>query len=143
MASVYTEKVIKAARKTNTVNKEEYGLAYTQCQLAAVSLVVLGLYALIKDFQIIMEKGFFYNYDKAAFASSLNSAVGGLIVASVLKYADSVLKGYATAVAVVLTGFSSSIIFGTKLSFFYALGMVNVVVSVLLYSADGLDGVIC
>jgi UDP-sugar transporter A1/2/3 len=90
-----------------------------------------------------VENGFFHNYDIAAAASSLNTAIGGLIVASVLKYADSVLKGYATAVSVVLTGTASSILFGTELSVFYGMGIVNVVVAVLLFNSSGLDDVFC
>lgn len=114
-----------------------------QAQLAIVSLVVLGLYAFIQDFQDITTKGFFYNYNAAAFFSSLNSAVGGLIVAAVLKHADSVLKGYATAISVVLTGVSSNLLFGTQLTLFYGMGIVNVIVAVLLYNSNGLDDFMC
>lgn len=147
-ASVYTEKVIKAARKNNSSNNiskqgGDFGLAHMQAQLAIVSLVVLGLYAFIQDFQDITTKGFFYNYNAAAFFSSLNSAVGGLIVAAVLKHADSVLKGYATAISVVLTGVSSNLLFGTQLTLFYAMGIVNVIVAVLLYNSNGLDDFMC
>mmetsp|Transcript_14232 Transcript_14232/g.26698 ORF Transcript_14232/g.26698 Transcript_14232/m.26698 type:complete len:404 (+) Transcript_14232:951-2162(+) len=145
-ASVYTEKVIKTSRKntSNIVNKQgDYGLAHMQAQLAIVSLVILGAYALIQDFNDIMTKGFFYNYNAAAAFSSLNSAVGGLIVAAVLKYADSVLKGYATAISVVLTGVSSHLLFGTNLTLFYGMGIVNVIVAVLLYNSSGLDEFMC
>lgn len=114
-----------------------------QAQLAIVSLVILGAYAFIQDFNEIMTKGFFYNYNAAAAFSSLNSAVGGLIVAAVLKYADSVLKGYATAVSVVLTGVSSNLLFGTNLTLFYGMGIVNVIVAVLLYNSSGLDDFMC
>jgi len=143
-ASVYTEKVIKTARKTSNVSKEgEFGLVHMQAQLAIVSLVILGMYAFIQDFDMIMSNGFFHNYNAAAFCSSLNSAVGGLIVAAVLKYADSVLKGYATAISVVLTGVSSNILFGTELSLFYGMGIVNVIIAVLLYNSSGLDEFLC
>jgi UDP-sugar transporter A1/2/3 len=51
-ASVYTEKVIKAQRNNN-VARQNYSLAYMQFQLAAVSLVILGFYASMKDFAAI------------------------------------------------------------------------------------------
>merc|ERR1712242_208664 len=105
-----------------------------QAQLAIVSLVILGLYAISKDAEVILEKGFFYEFNLPAFISCLNSALGGLIVAAVLKYADSVLKGYATACSVVLTGVISRILFGTSLTMFYGIGMVNVICAVLLYN---------
>ena len=50
------------------------------------------------------------------------SAVGGLIVAAVLKFADSILKGYATALSVILTGVMSTILFKTELNTIYYMG---------------------
>jgi len=138
-ASVYTEKVIKSERN----NKVKKSLAHMQAQLAIVSLVILGFYAVSQDHKVIWEKGFFYMFNGPAFLSCLNSAIGGLIVAAVLKYADSVLKGYATASSVVLTGIISKILFGTSLSIFYGIGMVNVVCAVLLYNGAGLEDYIC
>ena len=67
------------------------------------------------------------------------SAAGGLTVAAVLKYADAVLKGYATAISVLLTGVLSMVLFGTELSVEYALGMTNVLAAVFLYNAQDLE----
>ena len=157
-ASVYTEKVIKANRSvattTTTTNsmansnhtsfdRSEYGLAYTQVQLAFMSICTIGLYALWQDLDKILEYGLFYQFSFAAWFSVLNSAIGGLIVASVLKYADSVLKGYATAMSVILTGILSMILFNTSLSIIYFLGIVNVVTAVLLYNGKDLDRMMC
>jgi len=60
-------------------------------------------------------------------------------VAAVLKYADAVLKGYATAVSVVITGVLSMLLFGTSLSAIYFMGIINVVTAVLLYNGKDLD----
>lgn len=132
-ASVFTEKVIKAQRK---VNVEDYGLAYTQVQLALMSIITIGVYALAKDFRAIMEYGLFHNFSPAAVFSILSSASGGLIVAGVLKYADAILKGYATAVSVILTGVLSTVLFSTQLSVVYYMGVLNVMVAVVLYNSD-------
>ena len=155
-ASVYTEKVIKANRSVATTtttsmansnhtsfDRSEYGLAYTQVQLAFMSICTIGLYALWQDLDKILEYGLFYQFSFAAWFSVLNSAIGGLIVASVLKYADSVLKGYATAMSVILTGILSMILFNTSLSIIYFLGIVNVVTAVLLYNGKDLDRMMC
>jgi solute carrier family 35 (UDP-sugar transporter), member A1/2/3 len=143
-ASVYTEKVIKAQRNPSLSNSEgEYGLAYTQVQLALMSLCTIGAYALWQDLPKIVANGLFYKFTGAAFLSIFNSAIGGLIVASVLKYADSVLKGYATAMSVILTGILSMILFQTELSMIYFLGIINVVTAVLLYNGKDLDQVMC
>jgi UDP-sugar transporter A1/2/3 len=71
------------------------------------------------------------------------SALGGLIVASVLKYADSIVKGYATSISVILTGMLSMLLFGTTLGAIYFLGIVNVVTAVLLYNGKDLDAYVC
>ena len=63
----------------------------------------------------------------------MSSALGGLIVAAVLKYADSVLKGYATAASVILTGVLSAIFFGTVLDTHFFLAVVTVTCSISLY----------
>jgi drug/metabolite transporter (DMT)-like permease len=64
---------------------------------------------------------------------------------TVLKYSDSVLKGYATACSVVMTGVLSMILFGTELNIIYFLGIINVVIAVLLYNGkkDELDKYMC
>ncbi len=141
-AAVYTEKVIKAQKNASTV-RQQYSLAYMQVQLAGVSLIIIGAWAILNDFSAIVEGGLFQEFNGAAFVSVVNSALGGLTVAAVLKFADSVLKGYATAVSVMLTGLLSMGLFGTKLSSTYFLGMVNVVCSVLLYNGKGLEENMC
>lgn len=142
-ASVYTEKVIKGQGAIRTVSEKEFGLAYTQVQLAAMSIVAIAIYALLADWKAIWLDGLFHNFSPAAFLSVISSALGGLIVASVLKYADSVLKGYATAMSVILTGVLSMILFGTELNTIYFLGIVNVVTAVLLYNGQELDQLVC
>ena len=62
--------------------KEKYGLAYTQVQLAAVSLVIMGFYCAVAEMDQILEKGLWYGFNGPAVISILVSAVGGLIVAA-------------------------------------------------------------
>lgn len=143
-ASVYTEKVIKKERAQSTVVLSgQYSLAYTQVQLASMSLVTIGIYACIMDFSTIIEYGLFHNFSFGACLTVLNSALGGLIVAGVLKYADSVLKGYATAISVVGTGLMSMVLFGTQLHVVYFMGIANVVIAVLLYNGKNLEQYMC
>lgn len=100
-ASVYTEKVIKAKRNIKgggtkdgelpsqqqqqqapEPKKNEWGLAYTQVQLAFVSLVIMGFYCIVMELDEIMEKGLWYGFNGPAFISIFVSAIGGLIVAA-------------------------------------------------------------
>jgi UDP-sugar transporter A1/2/3 len=77
-ASVYTEKVIKAQRRPASIADGEYSLAYTQVQLALMSLLTIGVYALLKDHAAIAAHGLFYNFTGGAFLSVCMSAGGGL-----------------------------------------------------------------
>ncbi|KAJ1445315.1 nucleotide-sugar transporter-domain-containing protein [Pelagophyceae sp. CCMP2097] len=138
-AAVYTERVIKARQEPDAARGANFGLAYTQIQLALTSLVIEGAWAAVTDSRNIVEKGLWHGFDAKAMISVLNSALGGLTVAAVLKFADAVLKGYATAISVMLTGVFSTVFFGTSLSTEYYLGMVNVIISVLLYNSKTLN----
>ena len=113
-----------------------HGLAYTQVQLAVMSIFTIGLYSLMMEWRVISQHGLFVNFSTGAVVAIFMSATGGLIVASVLKYADSILKGYATALSVILTGLLSMMLFGTHLSGMYFLGIVFVVGAVILYNGQ-------
>ena len=142
-ASVYTEKVIKSHKKTLSEQQAPPSLAYTQVQLASMSLVAIGAYAMVMDVKPILEDGLFQNFSPGACLTVLMSAFGGLTVAAVLKYADSILKGYATALSVILTGVLSIYLFGTELNAIYYMGVVNVIIAVLLYNGKDLDQMVC
>ena len=86
------------------------------------------------DFAQIVEYGLWRGFDHRAVIAVASSALGGLIVSAVLKYADSVLKGYATAISVILTGILSALFFGTSLDLHFTLAVVNVCCSIALYS---------
>ena len=67
--------------------------------------------------------------------------VSGLI--TVLKFADAVLKGYATAISVIMTGVLSMFLFGTQINIIFFMGIVNVACAVLLYNGKNLDFYVC
>lgn len=66
-----------------------------QIQMALASLLIIGVFAIVSDFRAIIEKGLWFGFDHRATIAVASSALGGLIVSAVLKYADSVLKGCA------------------------------------------------
>lgn len=94
-ASVYTEKVIKAKRtipsrkgeqelplQSQQQQQQQYGLVYTQVQLAFVSLVIMGMYCVVMELNEILEKGLWYGFNFPAYVSIFVSAIGGLTVAA-------------------------------------------------------------
>lgn len=62
--------------------------------------------------------------------------MGGLLIAAVVKYADNLLKTYATAVAIVVTCTLTTISTGLLPSPGFLQGMALVLASILMYSAN-------
>ncbi|XP_046978570.1 UDP-N-acetylglucosamine transporter isoform X1 [Vanessa cardui] len=60
-------------------------------------------------------------------------AAGGLIVAVVVKYADNILKGFATSVAIIISCIVSIYIFDFQLTVQFAIGTIFVIGSIFLY----------
>lgn len=60
-------------------------------------------------------------------------ATGGLLVAMVVKYADNILKGFATSLAIVVACVASIILFNFQLTAQFSLGTVLVISSIFLY----------
>lgn len=71
-------------------------------QLALVSLPfsIIGIFASSYDRQRVFTNGLFDKFDLLAWFVVLNQALGGLLIAAVVKEADSVSKGFATSLAV-------------------------------------------
>lgn len=69
-------------------------------------------------------------------AAALVSAFGGIVVASVMRYADNVVKCFATAVGICLTSALSVLIFHENASRLLLIGIGLVVLSILNYNAE-------
>lgn len=99
------------------------------CQLCIVGLITLG----VKDGKAVNQHGFFHGYDWAVWVAILLQSVGGLLVAVVVKYADNILKGFATSAAIVLSCIVSMYFFEFHLSTQFVIGATLVMSSVYMY----------
>merc|ERR1719174_2638069 len=61
-------------------------------------------------------------------------AVGGLIVAAVLKYCDVILKNFSTSISTILSGLFSTYFFAFKPSVYFLIGATLVVYATYLYN---------
>ncbi|GJN91315.1 hypothetical protein Rhopal_004335-T1 [Rhodotorula paludigena] len=75
-------------------------------------------------------------FNALVWAVVLNQALGGLLVAMVVRFADSVAKGFATSLAIVLSTLASALLFGLFPGPLFLLGASLVVLSTVLYSLD-------
>ncbi len=80
------------------------------------------------------EFGFLYGYGPAVWSVVCLQAAGGLLVAAVMKYADNILKGFATAMSIICSCLLSMVLFGFQPSGMFLSGASLVLGAIYLYS---------
>ncbi|KAJ3006705.1 hypothetical protein HKX48_009507, partial [Thoreauomyces humboldtii] len=125
LAGVWFEKVLKGTSGS---------LFLRNMQLCTFSLLP-GLFfgVLIMDGAAVREHGFFQGYTAWTWGAILCQAIGGLIVALVVKYADNILKGFATSLSIILSSFVSIFLFDFQITFVFAAGASLVLYATHLY----------
>ena len=157
LAGVYFEKVLKAPSKPAgphtaenggtdiegkvIVVEEPFQEDYAPAQLWVRNIqmsffsVLLGMVfvVLLQDGATIAERGFFVNYNALTWCVIGIQAFGGLIVALVVKYADNILKGFATSISIILSSLLSVFLFGFSITGTFVLGATFVIYATYLY----------
>uniref|UniRef100_A0A8C0MNI0 Solute carrier family 35 member A2 n=3 Tax=Canis lupus TaxID=9612 RepID=A0A8C0MNI0_CANLF len=124
-AGVYFEKILKGSSGSVWLRNLQLGLFGT-------ALGLVGLWW--AEGTAVARRGFFFGYTPAVWGVVLNQAFGGLLVAVVVKYADNILKGFATSLSIVLSTVASIRLFGFHVDPLFALGAGLVIGAVYLYS---------
>jgi len=124
-AGIYFEKILKGSNVSVWMRN---------IQLSFLSLPFGLCTCLVYDWTRITANGFFFGYDGFIWYLVVLQATGGLIVAMVVKYADNILKGFATSLAIIFSCAVSIYLFDFHLTLQFALGTLLVMASVFLYS---------
>ncbi|CAM9776003.1 unnamed protein product [Scytosiphon promiscuus] len=124
-AGVYFEKVLKGT---------SVSLWVRNMQLSGFGVLLGFLCVCVKDGDAVLENGFFYGYNYAVWMAVLLNSMGGLVVAMVVKYADNVIKGFATSISILLTAVISMVLFDFEVSICFVIGGGLVLYSTYLYS---------
>ncbi|UXI17172.1 midasin [Sarcoptes scabiei] len=132
-AGVYFEKILK--------NNSVISLWIRNIQLSAIAIPFGLIQVFVTDWKFIHEKGFFYGYTILTWTVIFLSAQGGLIVAVVVKYADNILKGFATSISIIISCIVSIYVFDFILTFQFFVGAFLVISSVFLYNKPDLFGI--
>eukprot|EP00644_Phytophthora_capsici_P001325 jgi/Phyca11/105089/e_gw1.10.46.1 len=125
-AGVYFEKILKGTSSKTTLWERNV-------QMCFLGLVLSGGGLVYNDFGSIMTRGFFYGYRPVVWAAIGMSAFGGLLTAVVVKYADNILKAFATSIAVVLSVIMSVFVFDKVPTGQFVVGAILVNGSVYAY----------
>lgn len=105
-------------------------------QLSTFAFAIALVTAFLKDHRAILADGFFQGYSPLVLLVITFEAFGGLVVAIVIKYADNILKSFATAVSIVTSTVVSAWVFGFVISKLFVGGCLCVFVAIGLYSRE-------
>ena len=127
LAAVWFEKMLKQG-----AGAKKYSLWVRNVQMSIPSIVI-SCASLFKDAEGIAEKGFHHNYTVWTAGAIFLLAFGGLVTALVVKYADNILKGFATSFAIILSCVISYLFMGFELSGLFCFGVSLVMLATYLY----------
>ena len=130
---VYFELVLKP-RQTDSNARPAPSVWAKNVQLSAFALIIALVTAFAKDHLAILSEGFFQGYSPLVVSVIALEAGGGLVVAAVIKYADNILKSFATAVSIVTSTIVSAWVFGFIISKLFVCGCFLVFIAIGLYS---------
>lgn len=124
-ASVYFEKILKGS---------EISIWMRNIQLSCVSIPMASITCITTDWNNIADKGFFFGYDLFVVFLICLQASGGLIVAMVIKYADNIIKGFATSLSISIGCIFSMYFFDFVLTVEFVVGAVLVIFATFAFS---------
>lgn len=124
-AGVYFEKILKGSSASVWVRNVQLGIFGT-------ALGMLGLWW--NDGTAVAERGFLFGYTGMVWCVIFNQAFGGLLVAVVVKYADNILKGFATSFSIIISTVMSIYLFSFHIDLLFTVGAGLVIGAVYMYS---------
>jgi len=111
LTGVYFEKVLKESKVHVTVWTRNVQL----CFYSLFPALIFGVF--FKDGEEIAKEGFFVGYNWVVWTAIVFQAVGGVLVAVCINYADNIAKNFATSISIVLSFFVSVWFFEFPITF--------------------------
>lgn len=116
-AGVYFEKILKTSDTSLWIRN-------VQMALLGVPAGFMGVFYSPDNAQIV-EHGFFHGYTKMVVFVVVVQALGGLLVAAAVKYADNILKGFATSISMICSLTVSIVLFRFQPTMYFLTGAVS------------------
>ncbi|XP_065573626.1 UDP-N-acetylglucosamine transporter-like [Artemia franciscana] len=124
-AGVFYEKLLKHGNQKSIIIRS--------LQLGLFSLIS-GSVAVMLSLQNIREFGFFFGYTPVIWTIVCVQAFGGLVIAATMKYADNILKGFATSISIILSSICSYLILNDfKFNVMFIIGALMVICATYFY----------
>jgi UDP-sugar transporter A1/2/3 len=135
-AAIYFEWVLKKSTPSTTPGSDSYALWVRNFQLATFASISAAGAVWTKDAAAVQAKGLYQGFSPLVWFVVATEAFGGIVVALVIKYADNILKNFATAVSIVTSVIVSALFLGFQVKLIFVLGSVCVMAAVALYTSD-------
>lgn len=127
-AGVYFEKLLKG---TST------SVWMRNIQLGFFSAIIGTFSVYTYDLKNVLKGGFFQGYNSIVWTVIILQAVGGLVIAAVIKYADNILKGFATSISIILSSIVSYFLLQDFVpNSFFMIGSGFVIAATFLYGYE-------
>jgi len=123
-SGIYFEKILKGSKTSLWMRNIQMGV--TSAMFAIISVFV-------SDGASVYNNGFFFGYSNTVIGVILLQALGGLVVAVVVKYADNILKGFAASFSIITSCLISYVFLDFQPSIAFACGSVLVLGSSYIY----------
>ena len=123
-AGVYVEKMLKQTTASLWLRNVQLGMFGALTGL-------IGMF--LKDWDDISTRGLLVGYTPLVWLVISQQALGGLIVAIVVKYADNILKGFSTSLSIIISCIASVFLFNYIISLGFIIGSILVMAAIYLY----------
>eukprot|EP00158_Paraphelidium_tribonemae_P009965 Partr_v1_DN29015_c0_g1_i2_m58766 putative Solute carrier family 35 len=145
LAGVYFEKILKGSAAVKTSDDDvptrtapvsrPIGIWERNIQLSSFSVIlaIVGIY--MKDGERVHEHGLFDGFNGLTWLVIVTQAMGGLLVAMVVKYADNILKGFATSISIIVSSVVSVWLFDFAIEPTFMFGAMIVIAATCLYDS--------
>lgn len=125
-SGVYFEKILKGSTTSLWIRNIQMGLP---------SILISYVTIYLKDAEAVRQYGLLGGYNNLVWSVVIVQAVGGLIVATVVKYADNILKTFAASFSIVVSCLISAVLFDFAPSISFLFGASLVVTATAMYSS--------
>ena len=131
LAGVLIERQLKNQGATKQLSLWERNV-----QLSVWGVLFASMALVSRDSAAVLSGGFFQGWSPFAVLVVLLQSVGGLVTAVVVKFTDTIIKGFAVGLSVVITALCSYVLFATQLTLSFACGATIVLASIFFFNID-------
>jgi len=127
VASVYLEKILTESKPSVWVRN---------AQLCIFTIPIAWAGTLFVEDKYVKEDGTpLHGFTPVVWAAIFTNAAGGMLVATVMKYAGNILRNFAQACAIIVGGLGSWALFGFQITMPFVVGVFLVILSIFIYGS--------